>query len=46
MTMERSGLVADPEILRYLNRISDLLFVLARFEEAERGHHPEPSRQR
>ena len=46
VTMERSGLVPDPEILRYLNRISDLLFVLARFEEAERGRHPEPSRQR
>jgi cob(I)alamin adenosyltransferase len=46
VTMERSGLVPDPEILRYLNRISDLLFVLARFEEAERGRHPEPSRKR
>ena len=46
VTMERSGLVPDPEILRYLNRISDLLFVLARFEEAERGRRPEPSRQR
>ena len=46
VTMERSGLVTDPEILRYLNRISDLLFVLARFEEAERGRQPEPSRQR
>jgi len=46
VTMERAGLVTDPEVLRYLNRISDLLFVLARFEEAERGRRPEPSRQR
>lgn len=46
VTMERGGLVTDPEVLRYLNRISDLLFVLARFEEAERGRRPEPSRQR
>ena len=45
VTMERGGLVTDPEVLRYLNRISDLLFVLARFEEAERGRRPEPSRR-
>ena len=45
VTMERAGLVTDPEVLRYLNRISDLLFVLARFEEAERGRRPEPSRR-
>ncbi len=42
--MNRAGLVPDPEILRYLNRASDLLFVLARFEEAERGLRPQPSR--
>jgi cob(I)alamin adenosyltransferase len=44
--MNRTGLVPDPEILRYLNRASDLLFVLARFEEAERGLSPQPSRQK
>ena len=27
------GAIANPEVLRYLNRASDLLFVLARFEE-------------
>lgn len=43
--MNRAGLVPDPEILRYLNRASDLLFVLARHEEAERGLRPQPSRQ-
>lgn len=44
--MDRAGLVPDPEILRWLNRASDLLFVLARFEEAERGKRAAPSRER
>ena len=44
VAMDREGLVPDPEVLRYLNRLSDLLFVLARFEEAERGHRAKPSR--
>lgn len=44
VSMDREGLVPDPEILRYLNRVSDLLFALARFEEAERGARAEPSR--
>jgi cob(I)alamin adenosyltransferase len=38
--------VPDAEILRWLNRVSDLLFVLARFEEAERGKQAAPSRER
>ena len=46
VSMDREGLLADPEVLRYLNRISDLLFALARFEEAERGLRAEPSRER
>lgn len=46
VTMARSDLIADPEILRYLNRVSDLLFALARFEEAERGRSAPPSRER
>ena len=44
--MDRDGLVPDPEILRYLNRVSDLLFTLARYEEAERGLRAAPSRER
>lgn len=44
--MDRAGFVSDPEILRWLNRVSDLLFVLARFEEAERGRRAAPSRER
>ncbi|HEY7873911.1 MAG TPA: cob(I)yrinic acid a,c-diamide adenosyltransferase [Actinomycetota bacterium] len=46
VAMDRAGLVPDPEILRYLNRVSDLLFVLARYEEAERGKRAAPSRER
>ncbi|MEA2461429.1 MAG: cob(I)alamin adenosyltransferase [Actinomycetota bacterium] len=44
VAMDRAGMVPDPEILRYLNRVSDLLFALARYEEAERGTRAEPSR--
>ena len=44
VAMDREDLVPDPEILRYLNRLSDLLFVLARFDEAERGHRAKSSR--
>lgn len=44
VSLDRDGLVPDAEILRYLNRLSDLLFVLARYEEAERGHRAKPSR--
>ena len=46
VAMSRAGLVPDPEILRYLNRVSDLLFALARYEEAEQGRRPAPSRER
>jgi cob(I)alamin adenosyltransferase len=46
VAMDRAGLVPDDEVLRYLNRVSDLLFVLARFEEAERGRRAAPSRDR
>jgi cob(I)alamin adenosyltransferase len=46
VAMDRHDQVPDPEILRYLNRVSDLLFVLARYEEASRGRRAEPSRAR
>ncbi|MDP9374077.1 MAG: ATP:cob(I)alamin adenosyltransferase, partial [Chloroflexota bacterium] len=35
------GVIANAEVLRYLNRLSDLLFVLARFEEHGRGEATE-----
>lgn len=31
--MTREGMLPDGEVLRYLNRLADLLFVLARYEE-------------
>ena len=46
VAMDREGLVPDAEILRYLNRVSDLLYTLARYEEAEHGRRAAPSRQR
>ena len=46
VALDRQDLVPDPEILRYLNRVSDLLFALARYEEAERGRRAMPSRER
>jgi cob(I)alamin adenosyltransferase len=39
------GDVTNPEALRYLNRLSDLVFVLARWEEAARGVPPSQARQ-
>lgn len=44
--LEAAGLMPDAEILRYVNRVSDLLFALARYEEAERGLRAPPSRER
>lgn len=37
VTMQREGLLPDDVVLRYLNRLSDLLFVAARYEEKARG---------
>ena len=44
--LQRAELLPDPVVLRFLNRASDLLFALARYEEAERGLKAQPSRQR
>jgi cob(I)alamin adenosyltransferase len=44
VALDRAGDVPDPEVLRYLNRVSDLLFALARYEEGARGKRAEPSR--
>jgi len=35
VTLDRAGGLANPEVLRYLNRCSDLLFMLARGAEGE-----------
>ncbi|MGH7425316.1 MAG: cob(I)yrinic acid a,c-diamide adenosyltransferase [Candidatus Methylomirabilales bacterium] len=45
VTMQRGGLLVDPVVLSYLNRLSDLLFVTARFEEHCRGLQAPPSRE-
>ena len=44
--LERVGRLPDPVLLRYLNRVSDLLFALARYEEAEGGLRAQSSRPR
>ena len=46
VAMAHAGLDVDAEIFRFLNRLSDLLFALARYEEAEQGTAAEPSRER
>lgn len=35
--LQHDGIIRSVEVLRYLNRLSDLLFVLARYEEAQGG---------
>lgn len=40
--LQEAGQLENPEVLRYVNRLSDLLFMLARFEE---GRRLEPLRQ-
>jgi cob(I)alamin adenosyltransferase len=40
VTCAEAGYVRNPEALRYLNRLSSLLFALARWEEHEAGIRP------
>jgi cob(I)alamin adenosyltransferase len=40
------GVIGNGEILRYLNRLSDLLFILARYEEQQAGAHAPEARTR
>ena len=46
VALRRAGGIDDAEVLRYLNRVSDLLFALARYEEAARGRSAPPSREK
>ena len=43
VALQREGMLSDPVVLRYLNRLSDLLFVAARYEEQSRGLQAPPS---
>lgn len=36
--------IINAKVLSYLRRLSDVLFVLARHEEAQEGHESRPSR--
>jgi cob(I)alamin adenosyltransferase len=40
VALHREGQVSNPTILRYLNRLSSLLFILARFEDQASGAAP------
>lgn len=45
VTLERLGGIRNPEVRRWLNRLSLLLFVLARYEEAHAGRAAKPARR-
>lgn len=46
VVLDRAGHVANPQILRYLNRLSSLLFILARAEDAQTGDAPRLAKER
>jgi cob(I)alamin adenosyltransferase len=39
------GEIGNRDVLRYLNRVSDVLFILARYEESLTGRESRPSRE-
>lgn len=45
LTLERAGGLPNPEVRRWLNRLSLLLFVLARHEESRSGQSAQPARR-
>jgi cob(I)alamin adenosyltransferase len=46
VTLAGAGIVGNPEILRYLNRLSSLLFMLARLEDHAAGVQPLKAKDR
>ena len=44
LALQAVGGVSNPQVLRWLNRLSLLLFVLARYEEVCSGRAPRPAR--
>ena len=45
VALDRAGQVPNPEILRYLNRLSSLLFIVARAEDLAAGDGPRLAKQ-
>ena len=45
LALERAGGLRNPEVRRWLNRLSLLLFVLARYEESLEGTSPRPAKE-
>ncbi len=45
VAMARAGLLPNPEVARWLNRLSLLIFVLGRFEEHRSGRAAKPARK-
>lgn len=45
VALAHAGQLANPQILRYLNRLSSFLFVLARFEDREAGITPTQAKE-
>lgn len=43
--LHHDGIIENAAILAYLNRLSDLLFVLARYEEVQSGHASRTARR-
>jgi len=46
VALHHAGHVGNEQILRYLNRLSSLLFILARYEDHEAGVTPRPAKVR
>jgi cob(I)alamin adenosyltransferase len=46
VSLARAGQVPGPHLVPYLNRLADLLWVLARAAEAAESHHATPARRR
>jgi cob(I)alamin adenosyltransferase len=44
VTLDAAGMVAGDHLVRYLNRLADLLWVLARAAEQAEARHATPSR--
>ena len=44
MTLERAGGLQNPDVRRWLNRLSLVLFVLGRYEESQSGRRAQPAK--